>query len=87
MESMKYWLAFGIGVAAGAAVALAYAPQTGEKTRRQVKRNFEDATEYVQDTVEEFGKRMERPIRMGREAVESVKATAEWAANQVSQAI
>ncbi len=82
---LKVWFAFGIGVAAGAAIALIYAPQTGEKTRRQLKRNFEDATEHVQDTFEGLGKHVDRTVRASKEVVESVKTGAEWAAKQVAQ--
>lgn len=39
---MKTVLAFILGAAAGAAVALAYAPQKGEVTRRQIRRILED---------------------------------------------
>jgi|SRR5450755_3957562 gas vesicle protein len=49
MNSLKFWAVFSIGVAAGAAVALIYAPQTGVKTRKQLKRGFEDASDYVKD--------------------------------------
>ena len=49
MNYLKVWAAFSIGVAAGAAVALIYAPQTGVKTRKQLKRGFEDASDYVKD--------------------------------------
>jgi len=37
------------GVAAGAAVALLYAPQPGVKTRRQLRRNFDDGVDYLED--------------------------------------
>lgn len=38
MSAAKIWIAFSIGVAAGAAVALIYAPQSGARTRRQIRR-------------------------------------------------
>lgn len=87
MDTLKFWAAFGIGVAAGAAVALVYAPQSGVKTRKQLKRNLEDASEYLQDTAETLGKHAERSVRAGKEAVETVKSRAEWVANKVSNAV
>lgn len=48
MNSRSYWLAFGIGVAAGATVALLYAPQSGVKTRKQLRRGVEDAGDYLE---------------------------------------
>ena len=85
MNTFKVWMAFGIGVAAGAAIALIYAPQTGEKTRKQLKRNFEDASECVQDSMKGMSQHVDRTVRAGKEVVESVKSGAEWAAKQVAQ--
>ncbi len=49
MSAKGIWIAFGLGVAAGSAVALLYAPQSGEKTRRQLKRNINDGVDYLED--------------------------------------
>ena len=56
MNAVRYWAVFSLGVAAGAAAALIYAPQTGEKTRKQLKRNLQDATDYIQDTTADLSK-------------------------------
>jgi gas vesicle protein len=64
MSIWKFWAAFGVGVAAGAALALIYAPQSGARTRRQIKRTINDAGDYIKetaDTVQDFaGKYMKR---------------------------
>ncbi len=52
----KVLTVFSIGVATGAAVALAYAPRTGDKTRKQWKRKLGDTSEYLRDTADDFGK-------------------------------
>ncbi len=49
MSARRYWLAFGIGVVAGAAVALLYAPQTGLRTRRKLRNQIGDAGDYLED--------------------------------------
>jgi len=49
MSAKGIWIAFGVGVAAGAAVALLYAPQPGVKTRRQLRRNFDDGVDCLAD--------------------------------------
>ena len=49
MKSKNLWIAFSIGVAAGAAVALLYAPQSGMRTRRQLKKNVNDGVEYLEE--------------------------------------
>ncbi len=49
MREKSCWLAFTIGVAAGASVALLYAPQSGAKTRKRLRRGMEDAGDYLED--------------------------------------
>jgi gas vesicle protein len=70
MNAVIYWAVFAIGVAAGAGVALLYAPQTGEKTRRQVRRRLEDASEYVKDTADTIGEHAGKAYKVSRSAVE-----------------
>lgn len=84
-------MAFGVGVAAGAAVALLYAPQPGDRTRKQIKRGLEDATDRIQSTAEdigeragEYGKQAERVIRRGREVVDDTFSKASAVASKVS---
>ena len=52
MGAKGIWIAFGLGVSAGAAVALLYAPQPGVKTRRQLKRNIDDGVEYLEEAAD-----------------------------------
>lgn len=87
MNSVKVWAAFAIGVAAGAAVALLYAPQSGERTRRQIRRNIEDAGEYIRDTASDFGGQAEKYIRRSREAVADVVDTAQDAVKKATSAL
>jgi gas vesicle protein len=94
MDMWKYWMAFGVGVAAGAAVALLYAPQPGDRTRKQIKRGLEDATDRIQSTAEDisekaehYGKQAERVIRRGREAVDETLSKASSVANKVADFI
>lgn len=91
MNTWKFWMSFGVGVAAGAAVALLYAPQPGDRTRKQLKRGLEDATDKIQDTAEDigskaekYGKQAERVIRRGREAVDETVSKASSVASKVA---
>lgn len=91
MDTWKFWMAFGVGVAAGAAVALLYAPQPGDRTRKQIKRGLEDATDQIKSTAEDFsekaeqyGKQAERVIRRGREVVDDTLSKAGSVASKVS---
>jgi gas vesicle protein len=45
---------FLIGAAAGAGIALLYAPSSGEETRRYIRRKTEDARETLAETGEEL---------------------------------
>ena len=72
MNAVKVWTAFIVGVAAGAAVALLYAPQTGEKTRRQLRRNLEDAGDYIKDAADTLGDHAEKYVKRGRGIVDDV---------------
>lgn len=91
MEKWKFWMAFGVGVAAGAAVALLYAPQPGNRTRKQIRRGIEDATERIQNTAEDlgekagqYGKQAERVFRRSREVVDETLSKAGSVAGKVS---
>lgn len=72
MNAVKFWTVFAIGVTAGACVALMYAPQTGEKTRKQVRRKLEDATDYVKDAADSISDHAERAYKAGRDVVGDV---------------
>jgi gas vesicle protein len=69
MDTFKFWAAFSVGVAAGAVVALICAPQSGEKTRKQLRRKLEDAGEYVKDTASDLGDKANKAYKKGRESV------------------
>jgi len=76
MNIVKYWTVFAIGVAAGAGVALMYAPQSGEKTRRQVRRRFEDASDYVKDTADSISDRAGKAYKTSKDKVGDVLGSA-----------
>ena len=78
MSAKNYWLAFGIGVSAGAAIALLYAPQTGAKTRKQLRKGVEGAGDYLEDAgdylkaqAEHFSNEAQKAIKRSREQVET----------------
>ena len=77
MNSKGIWIAFGIGVSAGAAVALLYAPQSGVRTRRQLKKGIddgvgylEDAASYLKEQAEALSKEAQKTIQRTRDQVE-----------------
>jgi gas vesicle protein len=72
MSSKGIWIAFGLGVSAGAAVALLYAPQPGVKTRRQLKKNIDDGVDYLEDAAEYLKEQAEY---LSKEAQKTIKRT------------
>lgn len=79
MDSWKVWAAFTVGVVAGASVALLYAPQSGERTRRQIRRNVEDARDYLNDTVDDVQDRAQGYVKRGRDVVDDLVDSAKKA--------
>jgi gas vesicle protein len=85
MRVFKYWTAFSLGVAAGTAVALAYAPRTGEKTRKQWKRKLDDTSDYLKDTADDFGKHATKVYSRARDVADDVASQADTFARHVSK--
>jgi gas vesicle protein len=72
MSAKNVWIAFGLGLTAGAAVALLYAPQSGERTRRQIKKNIDDSVDYLEDAA---GYLREQAEYLSKEAQKTIKRT------------
>ena len=83
MSAKNYWFAFGIGVTAGAAIALLYAPQTGTKTRKQLRKGDEDAGDYLEDAANYLKEQAER---LSKEADKALKRTRGQVENAVDKA-
>ncbi|HEY6445979.1 MAG TPA: YtxH domain-containing protein [Acidobacteriaceae bacterium] len=77
MSTWKFWAAFGVGLAAGAALALIYAPQTGERTRRQLRRGYEDASDYVRTTASTVSEQAGKYVKRGKDMVGDVVDSAQ----------
>ncbi len=77
MSTWKFWAAFGVGLAAGAALALIYAPQSGARTRRQIRRTFADAGDIIRDTANDVSDFAGKYLRRGKEAMGDVVDSAQ----------
>jgi gas vesicle protein len=77
MSTLKFWAAFGVGVAAGAALALIYAPQTGARTRRQIRRGFNEATDYISDAANTVSDTANKYLKRSKETVNDVVDSAQ----------
>jgi len=87
LDTLKFWAVFTVGVAAGATVALIYAPQSGEKTRKQLKRKLEDAGDYIKDAGETLGGHAEKVVSRGKDAWEDFSDAASKAANKAVKTV
>lgn len=87
MSTWKFWAAFGVGVAAGAALALIYAPQSGARTRRQIKRAVTDAGDYIKDTADNVSDAANKYLKRGREAVGDVVDSAQNVATAAKRVV
>jgi gas vesicle protein len=76
MSAKNYWLAFGVGVCAGAAIALLYAPQSGERTRKKLRKNIGEAGDYLQDAGDYLKEQAERFTDEAQEAVRRARSQA-----------
>jgi gas vesicle protein len=93
MSAKNYWFAFGIGVTAGATIALLYAPQSGVKTRKQLRRGVADAGDYLEDAgdylkaqAERLSAEAEKVIKRTRSQVDSAVDTATSVAASAAKA-
>jgi gas vesicle protein len=86
MNAVRYWAVFSLGVAAGAAAALIYAPQTGEKTRKQLKRHIEDASDYIKDASDDLGKHATRVYKTTKDVAGDVASRVSSVASNVGSA-
>jgi gas vesicle protein len=68
---VSYFVA-GLGI--GAAVALLFAPQSGEDTRKQIAEKAKDGTDFVAAKGREFRKQAEGLVDQGKDLVSKQKA-------------
>jgi len=86
MSAKGIWIAFGLGVSAGAAVALLYAPQPGVKTRRQLRRNLDEGVEYLEDAAAYLKEQAEYLSKEAQKTIKRTKGQVEEVVEKVSDA-
>jgi gas vesicle protein len=57
-----------IGLGVGALSALLFAPQSGEKTRKMIRRRYEDAVDTVEDWTDQAGEVWEKGVDYAKDA-------------------
>jgi len=86
MSAKGIWIAFGLGVSAGAAVALLYAPQAGVKTRRQLSKNIDDGVDYLEDAAAYLKEQAEYLSKEAQKTIKRTKGQVEDVVDKVSGA-
>ncbi|HEV2644735.1 MAG TPA: YtxH domain-containing protein [Acidobacteriaceae bacterium] len=84
MSAKNVWIAFGLGVSAGAAVALLYAPQNGTKTRKQLKSNIDDGVDYLEDAACYLKEQAEYLSNEAQKTIKRAKTQVEDAVDKVT---
>src|SRR5580704_4300826 len=87
MGTKNYWLAFLIGASAGAAVALLCAPQSGAKTRKQLRKGVEEAGDYLEDAGDYLKSQAERFASEAHKAVERAKDQVDSVVDKASDVV
>ncbi|MDQ2833573.1 MAG: YtxH domain-containing protein [Acidobacteriota bacterium] len=87
MSEKNYWLAFGIGVSAGAAIALLYAPQSGVNTRKQLRKGVEDAGDYLEDAGNYLKSQAERLSDDAQQVLKRTKGQADSVVNKAGDVV
>jgi gas vesicle protein len=72
MSAKGYWFAFGLGISAGAAVALLYAPQPGVKTRKQLKKGLDEGVDYLEEAADYL---KEQAVSLRKETLKTLQRT------------
>lgn len=83
MNEKGIWIAFAAGAAVGAGLALLYAPQSGVVTRKKIKRNIDDAGDYLEDAGDYLKEQAEK---LSKEAHKVIKISKDYADNAVDTA-
>ena len=65
-----------IGLGAGAAAALLFAPKTGRQLRKDLKRGYEDAMDRFEDFKEEARERMDEVMERGADIADNLREKA-----------
>ena len=65
---------FVAGMGIGAAIALLFAPQSGEETRKQIAEKAQDGRDFVASKGREFRKQAEDFVDQGKDLVSKQKA-------------
>jgi gas vesicle protein len=74
MRGRGIWIAFVVGVSAGAAVALLYAPESGVRTRRRLGKSIDQGADYLEDAAEYLKEQAENLSKQAQKTIQRTKS-------------
>lgn len=87
MSAKGICITFGVGAAAGAVIALLYAPQPGDRTRRQLRRNFDDGVDYIEDAATYLKEQAEAIREEARKTYKRTKGQVDDVVERATEAV
>lgn len=86
-NTLSFVAGLAVGALLGAGAALLFAPQAGQKTRRQLARTAEDLTDAAGDKLETAGERLQEAAEDVRKVAEDARRVAERAGTKVRSGV
>jgi len=86
MSAKGYWVAFLVGVSAGATVALLYAPDSGVRTRRRIGKSIDDGVDYLEDAADYLREQAETLSKQAQTALKRTRSQVDDAIDSVTGA-
>jgi gas vesicle protein len=73
MRQKTFWIVFGLGVVVGGVAAILCAPQSGEQTRKKLRRSVEDLSDNLQDAGDYLKEQAERLSKEAQKLINTSK--------------
>jgi gas vesicle protein len=87
MDKKGIWIAFGLGVAAGAAVALLYAPESGAEMRTRIRGNIDDGVESLGEAATYLKEQADNLSKQAQTLIERTRGQMKDALDSTSNAV
>jgi gas vesicle protein len=87
MDKKGIWIAFSVGVAAGAAVALLYAPESGADMRTRLRGNLNDGVESLGEAANYLKQQADSLSKQAQTLIERTRGQMHGAVDSATDAV
>jgi gas vesicle protein len=87
MDKKGIWIAFAVGVAAGAAVALLYAPESGSEMRTRLRGNLNDGLEQIGEAATYLKEQADSLSRQAQTLIERTRGQVQTALDSATDTV